>query len=571
MEEFIKSGLTMNQIEYVLQLFDPSMDDCLYVYDLKHDYYRISSHATERFLMDTDHFYHAEQKHETFVYYKDIPFLKEEFNRIKSGTIIFHNLHYRWLDREGRPVWINCRGKVLKDSGGTPAFLIGCINEIGQRQKADNMTGLLGESSLEIFVNQYEGLIPDGFFLRIGVDDFKDINGGYGAEYGDYLLKWLAESISKRVEPGQKVYRIFSDEFMIVDVNHREMESAVRFYKDMRRAVDAFVESNGYQAVFTISGGILDTKKIKGDYDTLMKLSEFALTEAKEAGKNRCCIFDEAKYQSFLQKKELTAQLHHAVNHDFEGFEVYFQPIVDAGNYELRGAESLMRFSLPDGERISPAEFIPILEETGLIIPAGKWLMRRALCMCKKWQEYIPDFKINVNLSYIQVIKSQVLKEIMGAIEEYDLAPESVGIELTESGYLDSNPHFKKLWNGLRKNGVQIILDDFGTGYSNLHCLGDLEPDYIKIDRSFTMKALNREYEHNLMTQIIEMSHSLELAICVEGIETDQELSEMCKLGPDYIQGYYFGKPEGEGAFEQKFIHSDAVCGTRAESGQSAF
>ena len=257
--------------------------------------------------------------------------------------------------------------------------------------------------------------------------------------------------------------------------------------------------------------------------------------------------------------------------HDFEGFEVYFQPIVDASNYELRGAESLMRFSLPDGERISPAEFIPILEETGLIIPAGKWLMRRALCMCKKWQEYIPDFKINVNLSYIQVIKSQVLKEIMGAIEEYDLAPESVGIELTESGYLDSNLHFKKLWNGLRKNGVQIILDDFGTGYSNLHCLGDLEPDYIKIDRSFTMKALNREYEHNLMTQIIEMSHSLELAICVEGIETDQELSEMCKLGPDYIQGYYFGKPEGEGAFEQKFIHSDAVCGTRAESGQSAF
>lgn len=572
MEEFIKNGLNMAQMEYVVQLFNPSMDDYLYVYDLKEDYYRISSHATERFFMETDHFFDAEKEHMRFVYEEDVPLLAEELRQVKSGTLLFHNLHYRWLDKQGKPIWINCRGKVLKDESGEPAFLIGCINEIGKRQKADNATGLLGETSLSIYVKQYEGKLPKGFFLRLGVDDFKDINGGLGIEYGDFILKWLADCISENIGPGQKAYRLFSDEFMVVDFNGGNRDKAIRFYKSVRKSIDSFIEENGYQSIFTISGGILSTEGIDGEYESVMKLSEFTLGEAKANGKNRCCVFDPQHYQLFLRRKDLEAQLHHAVNHDFEGFEVYFQPIVDAGDYSLKGAESLMRFTLPSGERVSPAEFIPLLEETGLIIPAGKWLLRHAFSLCAKWQKYIPDFRVNVNLSYVQVMKSQVLKEIMAAIEESSIAPETVGIELTESGYLDSSPHFRKLWSGLKKNGVQIILDDFGTGYSNLHCLGDLEPTYIKIDRSFTAKALNNQYERNLMVQIIEMSHSLGLGICIEGIETKEELAIMERLAPDYIQGYLFGKPNEENDFEQKFILTDsAASGIPVGSAQNAF
>ena len=530
MEEFIKNGLNMAQMEYVVQLFNPSMDDYLYVYDLKEDYYRISSHATERFFMETDHFFDAEKEHMRFVYEEDVPLLAEELRQVKSGTLLFHNLHYRWLDKQGKPIWINCRGKVLKDESGEPAFLIGCINEIGKRQKADNATGLLGETSLSIDVKQYEGKLPKGFFLRLGVDDFKDINGGLGIECGDFILKWLADCISENIEPGQKAYRLFSDEFMVVDFNGGNRDKAIRFYKSVRKSIDSFIEENGYQSIFTISGGILSTEGIDGEYESVMKLSEFTLGEAKARGRG------------------------------------------DAGDYSLKGAESLMRFTLPSGERVSPAEFIPLLEETGLIIPAGKWLLRHAFSLCAKWQKYIPDFRVNVNLSYVQVMKSQVLKEIMAAIEESSIAPETVGIELTESGYLDSSPHFRKLWSGLKKNGVQIILDDFGTGYSNLHCLGDLEPTYIKIDRSFTAKALNNQYERNLMVQIIEMSHSLGLGICIEGIETKEELAIMERLAPDYIQGYLFGKPNEENDFEQKFILTDsAASGIPVGSAQNAF
>lgn len=572
MEEVVKNDLSMEQMEYMVQLLNSSMDDYLYIYDLKQDYYCISSHATERFYLETDHFYEAEKNFEKFVYEKDLPLLTEDCQRIRSGTILFHNLHYRWLDKEGNPIWINCRGKVLKDENGVPAFLIGCINETGKRQKADNTTGLLGEISLSTYVSQFEGKLPKGFFLRIGIDDFKDINGGLGIEYGDFILKWLADCISENIEPGQKAYRLFADEFMVLDFSGGNRDKAIRFYKNVRKAIDSFIEENGYQSIFTISGGILMTDGLDGEYENVMKLSEFALGEAKANGKNRCCVFDPEHYQVFLRKNDLKAQLHHAVNHGFEGFEVHFQPIVDASDYRLKGAESLMRFTLPNGERVSPAEFIPLLEETGLIIPAGKWLLHHALSLCAKWQKYIPDFRVNVNLSYVQVMKSQVLKEIMTAIEESGIAPETVGIELTESGYLDSSPHFKKLWSGLKESGVQVILDDFGTGYSNLHCLGDLEPTYIKIDRSFTAKALNNQYEHNLMVQIIEMSHSLGLGICIEGIETKEELAIMEPLAPDYIQGYLFGKPNGENDFEQKFILPDSVaCGTPAGSAQSAF
>lgn len=574
------NSFSREQMEYIVELFNPCMDDYLYVFDLQKDFYKISKHATERFLLPGEAFDNAAKEHHTFVYTEDQPRLDEEFNRIMKGEIVFHNMHYRWLDREGHPVWINCRGRVLNDADGRPHFLVGCINEIGQKQKADNVSGLLGESSLSAYVEQFGDGLPDGFFLRIGIDDFRDINGDFGMEYGDYILKSTADCISANIKPGQKLYRVLADEFMVVDFSGGDMEAATELYKAIRKSLDVFIEENGYKSVFTISAGAVDTSKTSGTYKNIMKLSEYALNTAKDLGKNRCYIFMKEDYDSFLRKKQITRQLHHAVNHGFEGFETYYQPIVDTKTRRLVGAEALMRFSMPEKiqagesekevvcvkedengakdtvrwERISPVEFIPLLEETGLIIPAGKWMLHQAISTCSRWQKYIPDFRININLSYVQVMKSRVLTEILTALRLYGLEPSAVGIELTESGYLDSNTHFKKLWDGLKKNGVLVILDDFGTGYSNLHCLGDLRPNYIKIDRSFTLKALNNQYEHDLMTQIITMTHKLGLTLCVEGIETESEFKKISELDPDYIQGFLFGRPQPAEEFYENLI-----------------
>lgn len=592
----IMNSFSREQMEYIVELFNPCMDDYLYVFDLQKDCYKISKHATERFLLPGDNFDDAAKAHHTFVYSEDQSRLDDEFRRIMSGEIVFHNMHYRWLDRVGKPVWINCRGRVLNDADGKPHFLVGCINEIGQKQKADNVSGLLGESSLSAYVEQFEDGLPDGFFLRIGIDDFRDINGDFGMEYGDYILKSTADCIAENIKPSQRLYRILADEFMVVDFSGGDMEAATELYKNIRKSLDTFIEENGYKSVFTISAGAVDTAKTSGTYENIMKLSEYALNTAKDQGKNRCYIYMQEDYDVFLRKKQITRQLHHAVNHGFEGFETYYQPIVDTKTRRLVGAEALMRFSMPerceDGEtkkeavcvgedghdadekvhweRISPVEFIPLLEETGLIIPAGKWMLHQAISTCSRWQKYIPNFRININLSYVQVMKSRVLTEILTALRLYGLEPSAVGIELTESGYLDTNTHFQKLWDGLKKNGVLVILDDFGTGYSNLHCLGDLRPNYIKIDRSFTLKALNNQYEHDLMTQIITMTHKLDLTICVEGIETEDEFAKISELDPDYIQGFLFGKPQPAEKFYENLIKpAIAACGTHEVSAQS--
>lgn len=554
------AGISEKQLESVVELFNPCMDDYLYVFDLKRDYYRISSNALTRFALPSDSFYDATEKHKLFVYSDDIDILQNELKSIMSHEKSFHDLHYRWLDKEGNAIWINCRGRVIYDENGAPGLLVGCINEIGNKQKADNISGLLGESSLSEYVKQYGDTFPSGFFMRIGIDDFSSINGNLGMKYGDFILKRTAECISKNLRCDQKLFRIVADEFMIVDFSGNSIKDAHELYRQLRQSVSDFIEENKYQTVYTISAGILDTAIITGGYEGVMKLSEFALKEAKNEGKNSYYVFEQEKYDAFVRKRKITRALHHAVNNNFEGFEAYFQPIVDAKTYNLIGAEALMRFTLTSedgvtpGERISPAEFIPLLEDTGLIIPTGKWMLNEAIDMCSKWQKYIPDFRVNINLSYIQISKSCVLDEILLSIKMHHLNSSSVGIELTESGYLDTNPHIRKLWDGLKKNGVKIILDDFGTGYSNLHCLGELNPTYIKIDRTFTIKALNNEYERELLTHIIEMSHSLGLSICIEGIETKKELMDLRNLEPDYIQGYLFGKPYSIEEFYERFI-----------------
>ena len=159
------------------------------------------------------------------------------------------------------------------------------------------------------------------------------------------------------------------------------------------------------------------------------------------------------------------------------------------------------------------------------------------------WQQKKKDFRVTVNLSYVQVLKSNVLTEILRGVEEHRLRPGSLIMELTESGFIESNENFINFCQGLKENGVALALDDFGTGYSNFHYINEISPNIIKIDRGFTLKALKDGYDRNLLRHMIDMIHDVNLQICIEGVETQEDLDSMCELGPDYIQGYFFGKP----------------------------
>ena len=536
--------ISIKEFQKVIEIYHTSMDDFLYIFDLVNDYYCISSSATERFRMPDMQFGDATNEFRKFVYPADFQMLCDDLAAVRSGEKDFHNVEYRWLDKEGNVVWINCRGKAVKDRDGVARYLIGCINEIGKNQKADNVSGLLREMGLCREITEREQSELQGFLLRFGIDRFKEINENKGIDYGDMILRKTAECIREVMEPGQKLYRIMSDEFMVVDFSAQSTDSAKKLYKKVRRRIDKFIEGNGYEVFYTVSGGILDFQSVVDrSYANLMKLSEFALSEAKLRGRNRYYVYQREDYDKFLRKRRLTQLMRQAVNSDFAGFEVYFQPIVDIRENILYGAESLLRFRAEETEMISPVEFIPMLEESGLIIPVGKWVIDQAMAACSEIQKKIPGFRVSINLSYIQILKSNVLTELKAGIEKYQLRPGSIVVELTESGLLESNPSFLKFCEGLKQCAVSLALDDFGTGYSNFHYLYHLSPDTIKIDRSFTLKALNYDYEYNILKHMVDMSHGISLKLCIEGIETMEELAKISEIGPDFIQGYYFGKP----------------------------
>lgn len=539
----------------MIEAFDPCMDDYLYVFDVQNDQYYISKKSMKRFALPSFQFTHVLDTHRKFVYEEDIEMLEADLEKVMSGENLEHNLTYRWMSVDGEPIWINCRGRIIIGADGKPQFLVGCINEVGTKPIADNVSGLLESFAIKDAWNQQHNTMTNGFVLRIGIDNFKTINEKLGVEYGDFIIHEVANCILDCIHEGQKVFRVVADEFLIIDTAGGTAKDAKALYRKVRSGIDHLIRRDNYKAFFTISGGVISGETLgQVDYNELLKYTQFALSEAKARGKNQVYYFQVEDYEKFLRRRKILVELQKAVSNDFEGFDVFFQPIITRGGKDLYAAESLLRFWTPEKETVSPAEFIPILEESGLIIPVGKWVLHRALEMCVKCREKRPDFKVSVNLSYIQILKSNFFKDVTEALEQYKLRPDSLIIELTESGYVENSPVVRKLWEQLKDRGVLIAIDDFGTGYSNLQSIGNMMPDIIKLDRGFTVKALNNNYEYQLMNQIIQLIHSVDLKVCVEGVETMEELTEIERLSADCIQGYYYGKPCEKQAFYKDFV-----------------
>ncbi|MBE5882992.1 MAG: EAL domain-containing protein [Lachnospiraceae bacterium] len=550
-----KKSISVSQFSSIVEILNPSMDDFLYIYDLQNDYYYISPGAVERFCMDSNEFYDVSGNHKKFVHPDDFDMLAAELDKIVEGELTAHNMWYRWIDKEGKAVWINCRGQVTLDESGKPQFLVGCINEIGKTQAADNISGLLGEKGLRQEIEKHADSKKSGFIMRLGIDDFRAINENRGFDYGDMILHKTVECIQSVLAPEQKLYRIVADEFAIVDFTGKSEALAHNLYCDIRWAINRFIEENEYEVFYTLSAGILRLDDlVNQEYDNLNKLSEFSLAEAKKRGKNQSYIYNSTDYAGFQRRRKLGRAMRQSVNNGFQGFDTHFQPIMNIGDGKLTMAETLLRFQTEEIGSVSPIEFIPLLEESSLIIPVGRWVLHKAMEACKYIQRYVPNFCVTVNLSYVQIQKSNILSDILEGLEEYDLSPASIAVELTESGFLESDECFIRFCSGLQEAGIRLALDDFGTGYSNFHYLYDMSPDTIKIDRSFTVKALENDYEYGLLKQMVEMVHGINLKMCIEGIETEEELKKISKMGPDYIQGYFFGRPCAFDTFLAKHI-----------------
>ncbi|MCI9137361.1 MAG: EAL domain-containing protein [Lachnospiraceae bacterium] len=531
------------EFEYLMEVFGRCTDDYLFLLDLDKDDYIISRKALDKFELPSAHFSNAGEVLENIVYAEDLAALSEDLEELKRGDKTEHNLEYRWVDREGKIVWISCRGVVIRETAEGSRFLVGRITEIGVKRKADNVTGLFAERQLEIDYKRIrrEGRKKRGTLLRIGVDNFKEVNERYGIETGDSVLKMIAQCIEQVIE-NERCYKVDGDEFLIL-LEEEDAQEARKKYHQLRILIEEERREQGYQNFYTISSGVVGFSYEESDFERLYNYSEFALSVAKRNGKNCSYVFRDEDYESYMKSLDIQEKLRYAVNHGFQGFEVYYQPIVSAETERVVGAEALLRFFCEEYGMLSPGIFIPILEESGLIIPVGEWVYQTAMRQSMEWQRIAPNFRININLSFIQICKSDVVSGIMASIREVGINPKTVLFEFTESGMISYDDSVQRLLDVLNENQVKIALDDFGTGYSSLAYLKNLRVNLLKLDRSFTSKAVANDFDYNLIGHIVDMAHSIGMGVCFEGIETEEELQKLKQLRPDFIQGFYYGRP----------------------------
>lgn len=550
-------GMSLEQIRSVIEIMQQSSDAYMFILDLNEDIYMLAEKATKRFPFHSTVIENCTEILKKVIYPSDYEMVAADIEKCRSGEKDGHTLEYRWLDRMGRTVWISCRGTVVTGTEGH-RLLIGMVSELGKKAKADNITGLRREVRFRL---DMESILRDNpesvrYLMRIGIDNFKEINEKEGVEAGDEVLRELAECIIKNVDESVDVYRLVADEFMIVDTGKGEWKEPHAVYREIQGTIAAMVKNKEYSRFYTVSAGMLSEDFSGRTVEEIMRFTEFALNEAKRNGRNQMAVYDRAAYNVYLERLEIRKSLRQDVSNDFRGFEVYYQPIVSAADYKLVGAEALLRWKNEKFGNVSPAVFIPILEESCLIIPVGQYVLWEAAKTCRKWKEYIPEFHINVNLSYVQLYKSDMMRDVERCIQEVGLEPESLVLELTESGYIETNDRIKELFRDLKSKKIDLALDDFGTGYSNMRYLKEIDARTVKIDRSFVMQALRNEYDYSIISHIIDMVHSLGSAVCMEGIEEKEELAKMIATKPDMIQGYYFGKPAPAEQFEKQFLQT---------------
>lgn len=550
--------MSVEEIGAVIEVIQKSSDSYFYIMDLSTDTYMVTNKMLERFPLESTVIQNATPALQKIIYHSDYPKVTEDIRKCASGEQVVHSMEYRWLDKDGRTVWIDCRGTVIRGTDGHK-FLVGRVTELGKEAKADNITGLRKEVRFQYDAEEILRDRPESihYMMRIGIDNFKEINEKEGIEAGDTVLRELADCIVATVDQRVDVYRLMADEFMIVDTVPGSNTDVRTVYDEIKNKVAETVRRKEYSCFYTISAGVIKDGFEGTGAEEILRLTEFALNEAKRNGRNQMALFNREAYNDYLKRLDIRKLMRRDINRNFRGFQVFFQPIVSTPEYKLVGAEALLRWNCEKYGSVSPAVFIPILEESGLIIPVGRYVLWQAAATCKKWREIQPDFHVNVNLSYVQMHKSDLIEDVERCIEEVGIPAGSLVLELTESGYIETDNRIKELFKDLKAKDIDLALDDFGTGYSNMRYLKEIEATTVKIDRSFVVQALKNDHDYNIISHIIEMVHSLGFSVCMEGIEEEEELAKMMRTKPDMIQGYYFGKPSPAEQFEERFLKGE--------------
>lgn len=284
----------------------------------------------------------------------------------------------------------------------------------------------------------------------------------------------------------------------------------------------------------------------------LLKCANYSLEHSKLMGKNRMTVFSKDILCRRERRLELVELLRESMDRGFAGFSIHYQPQVDTQTGSLQGAEALARWHCSKYGDISPGEFIPLLEQSGMIMNMGRWIFCHAAAQCREWCRYMPDFQMSINLSYMQLSEDDVISYIEDTLKELGLPPSHVVMELTETYLATADEETLRMLNDMKAAGIRVAMDDFGVGYSSLFSLKTIPVDIEKIDRGFVKGITSDLFNATFIRSITEMCHDVGKQVCLEGVETGEEYLAVKELGMEYIQGFYFGRPEPPDVFEKR-------------------
>jgi len=415
-------------------------------------------------------------------------------------------------------------------------------NLIGALANADQLTGLANRRYLEAeFDKQYQTCTDTGSCLAVlffDLDNFKPVNDSLGHAAGDALLRKMAERMNKLIAAEDILCRFGGDEFLVL----------TRFQPGEEKRIGLFAQSlidTATQPFFInetrieVSGsvGVAYAPQHGNSFNELCKHADLAMYQAKADGRHIYRVYDESMKRDSKEKLELMVKMRDALKNN--EFSVYFQPQINVASCKVQGAEALIRWLQADGSFVSPAEFIPLAERTGLIVDIGFWVLQQSCLACAEWQRlgYSP-MTVSVNLSYAQFRDGDLPGKVQQLLTASGIPASNLELELTESMLIGESPNVQRQMDELHQLGVTFAIDDFGTGYSNLGYLKRFNATRLKIDKSFVSELGSSSRNRPLVTAIIQMSESLDISVVAEGVEDQQTFKQLSLLGCHQAQGY---------------------------------
>jgi len=462
------------------------------------------------------------------------------------------SIEYRLIARDGCVVHLRDEAVVVLDDDGRPLYLQGYLLDITREREAeqqlrqlalyDPLTGLANRAFFHerlrhaIKLRHEEGHATG--LLYIDLDDFKGINDRWGHDFGDEVLHEIGKRIERSIRPGDTAARLGGDEFAVVLTEPVAPEDAVGVAERLLAEIGKPLDRGSGPLYTSASVGIA----FGNNDETLLREADIAMYRAKGHSEIGYAFFDAQLDRAAVERSQRIGELREGIVR--EEFRLDYQAVVDLDRSEITGYEALVRWEHPTLGELPPGEFIPLAEETGLIVGLGEWVLDEACREATNLHRlHGRPLQMSVNVSARQLHHPDFFRHVCRALESSALMPSLLTLELTESTLLASDERVSRTLQQIKALGVVLALDDFGTGYASLSYLRQFPIDVVKIDRSFTAQVGSKDGDLVLLKGIIDLGHALELNLVAEGIETSEQHTIVRKLGCQQAQGFYFGRP----------------------------